>query len=63
MMYRIALSRDPNPRELASNVEFLQKQREQEAVGATFEGKSAEILALTELGSRSVESDEFVYIR
>jgi hypothetical protein len=63
MMYRIALSRDPSQRELASNVGFLQKQREQEAVRATFEGKSTNLLALTGLAHVVLNLDEFEYIR
>jgi hypothetical protein len=63
LMYRIALSRDPNQRELASNVAFLQQQRDAEAVRATFEQKSTDLLALTSLAHVVLNLDEFEYIR
>ena len=62
-MYRIALSRDPNQRELATNIAFLQKQREAEAVRAAFEGKSANLLALSGLAHVVLNLNEFEYIR
>ena len=56
-MYRIAFSREPNPRELESNVAFLKKQQ-----GAS-SGETAARAALTDLAHVTLNLNEFLYIR
>ena len=57
-LYRIALSREPSPAELAGHVEFLRKQREFQAA----KGPTADLAALTDLSHVMLNANEFVYI-
>src|SRR4029077_19353672 len=63
-MYRIAFSREPNQKELDSNVAFLSKQREHEMAGvkATSEEQAA-LAALTDLAHVTINLNEFAYIQ
>ena len=63
-MYRIAFSRDPNQKELDSNVAFLSKQREHEMaeVKGVSEEKAA-LAALTDLAHVTLNLNEFAYIQ
>jgi len=63
-IYRIAFSRDPNQKELDSNLAFLSKQREKEMASAT--GASADKVALdalTDLAHVTLNLNEFAYIQ
>jgi hypothetical protein len=63
-MYRIAFSRDPNQKELDSNLAFLSKQREHEMASAP--GASADkaaLDALTDLAHVTLNLNEFAYIQ
>ncbi len=62
VMYQIALSREPKPRELESNVAFLKKQREQAANEGATNGVQASLSALTDLAHVTLNLNEFVYI-
>jgi hypothetical protein len=59
-MYRIALGRDPNPKELKSNVAFLDRQR---AARSDTRPADANRAALTDLAHVVLNLNEFVYIR
>ena len=62
-MYRIAFSREPNSREMESNLAFLKKQQEREAkVAAGAGGESAALSALTDLAHVTLNLNEFMYI-
>ncbi len=63
-MYRIAFSREPNARELESNVAFLKKQRDHEltARAGSSEQKAA-LAALTDLAHVTLNLNEFAYIQ
>jgi hypothetical protein len=62
LLYQIALSRKPNPKELAGNLAYLNKQREYRL--ARGGGSESEInsAALTDLTHVILASNEFVYI-
>jgi hypothetical protein len=60
MLYRIALSREPSPAELAGQVEFLRKQREFRSAKAGSEDVA--LAALTDLSHVFLNANEFVYI-
>jgi len=60
-MWRIALSRDPSPSELQSNVAFLQKQRAS-AKNAGGSDEKAMKSALTDLAHVTLNLNEFVYM-
>jgi hypothetical protein len=63
-MYRIALSREPIPRELDSNVAFLTKQRDLEMTkGAGASEDKADLAALTDLAHVVLNLNEFAYIQ
>jgi hypothetical protein len=55
-LYRIALSREPSPRELAGHLEFIRKQREFRKDGAS------EMDPLVDLTHVMLNANEFVYI-
>jgi hypothetical protein len=58
-MYRIALTREPNARELETNTAFLAKQREQ----AISRGeKDGDLAALADLADVTLNLNEFMYI-
>jgi hypothetical protein len=58
IMYRIALSREPSPKELDSNVAFLKKQRDNSAgTGA----QTTALAALTDLAHVVLNLNEFAY--
>jgi hypothetical protein len=57
-LYRIALSREPTPRELAGHIEFLREQREFQVV----KGPNPDLAALTDLSHVMLNANEFVYI-
>jgi hypothetical protein len=59
-LYRIALSREPSPAELAGQLDFIRKQREFRAGKGT--GESIEQAALTDLSHVMLNANEFVYI-
>jgi hypothetical protein len=68
-LYRIALSRQPSPSELAGQLKFLQQQREFQAAKAsnpsneqTGKPPSPELAALTDLSHVMLNANEFVYI-
>jgi hypothetical protein len=64
LMYRIALSRDPSPKELSSNLVFLTKRREYKAAqkpGASDE--TVNLAAMTDLAHVVLNLNEFLYIR
>ena len=61
-MYRIALSRDPTAKEIATNVTFLKKQQEQVMSGGANQDAAA-LSALTDLAHVTLNLNEFVYIR
>ena len=56
-MYRIALSREPSPRELENNVAFLNRKRQR----ATNQ-ETAMRSALTDLAHVTLNLNEFIYI-
>jgi hypothetical protein len=58
-MYRIAFSRDPNQKELDSNMAFLKKQREAAGAG----DDKASLAALTDLAHVTLNLNEFAYIQ
>lgn len=63
-MYRIALSREPSPRELDSNVAFLSKQRDHEMTAGTGASQDkAALAALTDLAHVLLNLNEFAYIQ
>jgi hypothetical protein len=68
VMYRIALSREPNQRELDGNLAFLKKQHEYQLAKASGSGsgagstESADLGALTDLAHVMLNANEFVYI-
>jgi hypothetical protein len=55
--YRVALARDPSPRELALNIEFLNRQARAHG------GEGAALRALTDLCDVILNLNEFVYIQ
>jgi hypothetical protein len=57
MLYRIALSREPAPAELARQLEFIQKQRAFRAAA-----ENADLAALIDLSHVMLNANEFVYI-
>jgi hypothetical protein len=57
IMYRIAFSREPAPKELDSNVAFLKKQMSPRA------GSGADKAALTDLAHVLLNLNEFVYLQ
>jgi hypothetical protein len=57
--YRIAISRDPRPRELAGNLSFLAKQRDHHA---TRQAANPDEEALTDLCNVILNLNEFLYI-
>lgn len=61
-MYRIALSRDPNPGEMRQNLEFLKKQTDA-AAAKNASGDSAARSALNDLAHVTLNLNEFVYIK
>ena len=58
-LYSIALSRRPTPKELESQLAFLQRQREYHVAHAS---RSADLAALTDLAHVMLNANEFVYI-
>jgi hypothetical protein len=63
-MYRIAFSREPNARELESNVAFLKKQRDHELTAhADSSEQKAALAALTDLAHVTLNLNEFAYIQ
>jgi hypothetical protein len=58
-LYSIALSRRPTPKELESQLAFLQRQREYHVAHAS---RSADLAALTDLAHVMLNATEFVYI-
>ena len=58
-LYRIALSRQPAPKELKSQLAFWRKQREYHLARAS---GSADLAALTDVAHVVLNSNEFVYI-
>ena len=60
-MYRIALSRDPNPSEMRANLAFLKKQTDaaKNASGDSAAARSA----LNDLAHVTLNLNEFVYIK
>jgi hypothetical protein len=62
-MYRIALSREPTPRELDTNVAFLNRQRQRAMPqNAAVNGETAMQSALTDLAHVTLNLNEFIYI-
>jgi hypothetical protein len=62
-MYRIALSREPSPRELENNVAFLNRQRQRATPqNASVNEESAIRSALTDLAHVTLNLNEFIYI-
>ena len=61
-MYRIALSREPSPREVDTNVAFLNKQRQAAARNASLGEERAMLSALTDLAHVTLNLNEFLYI-
>ena len=61
-MYRIALSREPTPREVETNVAFLNKQRQAAAPNASIDDERARLSALTDLAHVTLNLNEFLYI-
>jgi hypothetical protein len=61
-MYRIALSREPTPREVDTNVAFLNKQRQAAARNASIDEEQAMRSALTDLAHVTLNLNEFLYI-
>ena len=61
-LYRIALSREPSPSELAGQVEFIRKQREFRAAKAPGSGENVDLAALVDLSHVLLNTNEFVYI-
>jgi hypothetical protein len=62
-MYRITLSREPTATELASNLNFLQKQRAYARANGAGAGTDVEgLAALTDLAQVMLNLNEFVYI-
>ena len=62
-MYEIALSREPTPKEIDSNVAFLKKQQAHATTGGGASEESAALSALTDLAHVTLNLNEFVYIR
>jgi hypothetical protein len=63
-MYRIAFSREPNQKELDSNLAFMTKQREQElANGTGVTADKASVDALTDLAHVTLNLNEFAYLQ
>ena len=61
-LYRIALSREPSPAELAGQMEFIRKQREFRAAKASGSGENVDLAALVDLSHVLLNTNEFVYI-
>jgi hypothetical protein len=62
-IYRITLSREPNETELATNVSFLQKQREAARTrGGIADASGQGLAALTDLAQVMLNLNEFIYI-
>jgi hypothetical protein len=67
-LYKIALSREPGPAELAGQVDFLRKQREFRSAGSTGPGggteaaRNVDLAALTDISHVMLNANEFVYI-
>ena len=61
-MYRIALSREPSPREVDTNVAFLNKQRQAATRNASIGEERAMLSALTDLAHVTLNLNEFLYI-
>ena len=61
-MYRIALSREPTPREVETNAAFLNKQRQAAARNAGNDAEKATLSALTDLAHVTLNLNEFLYI-
>jgi hypothetical protein len=61
-MYQIALSREPTPREVDTNVAFLNKQRVAAARNASIDEERAMRSALTDLAHVTLNLNEFLYI-
>jgi len=62
-MYRIALSREPSPRELENNVAFLNRQRQRATPqNASGNQETAMRAALTDLAHVTLNLNEFIYI-
>ena len=59
-LYRIAMAREPTPKELDGNLAFFKKQRDNPAAGP--EG-SRSLAALTDLAHILLNANEFVYIQ
>jgi hypothetical protein len=63
VIYRLALSREPDRKELETNVAFLKKQRAYEAARKPEAGDDGAILsALTDLAHVMLNLNEFLYI-
>src|SRR5262245_3259011 len=60
LLYRIALSREPERKELEQSLAFLQKQREYHATRASVPDSA--LAALTDLAHVMLNANEFVYI-
>jgi len=62
-MYRIALSREPTPRELDNNVAFLNRQRQRATLqNASVDDATAMRSALTDLAHVTLNLNEFIYM-
>jgi hypothetical protein len=62
-MYRIALNREPSPRELENNVAFLNRQRRRATPqNAGVSEETAMRSALTDLAHVTLNLNEFIYI-
>lgn len=62
-MYRIALSREPTRQELATNMAFLNTQRERDKTGPEASEDKAALAALTDLAHVTLNLNEFAYIQ
>ncbi|HWY49290.1 MAG TPA: PSD1 and planctomycete cytochrome C domain-containing protein [Bryobacteraceae bacterium] len=63
-IYRIAFSREPNQKELDSNLAFMAKQREHElATGAGVTEDKASLDSLTDLAHVTLNLNEFAYLQ
>ena len=62
-MYRMALSREPSPRELENNVAFLNRQRQRATPqNVSVNEETAMRSALTDLAHVTLNLNEFIYI-
>jgi hypothetical protein len=59
-LYRIALSREPEQKEIDQSLAFLRKQRDYHTARAS--GSDSALMALTDLAHVMLNANEFVYI-